>query len=237
MSLLSVSIEQAGYAEKKQCIENIVFTVEPGELIGLIGSNGAGKSTTIKAILGLLEHINGDIMFEAGANYSYIPERPIFYNELTLWEHLDFIAAVEGLDDQVYKKYAEQLLDLYKLTEVAHHFPSTYSKGMQQKAMLILSLIIRPSIYLIDEPFVGLDPDAMKWFLKSIQSERERGAGMIMSTHVLDTAERVCDRFLLVHKGKLAAQGTLAEIQEQCRRPNGSLYDCFHAIAEANIDE
>ena len=237
MNLLNVDIKQAGYEKDRAIIHNIQFEVGAGELIGLIGPNGAGKSTTIKTILGLLENIKGEVAFQPEAKYSYIPERPIFYDELTLWEHLDFIASVEGLNDKKYQDQAKELLEQYKLAEYAHKFPGKYSKGMQQKAMLILSMISNPDVYIIDEPFIGLDPNAMKLFLESIQRERERGAGILMSTHVLDTAEKVCDRFLIIHKGELQAAGTLDEIRTQCHLPNGSLYDCFHLIAEGQEDE
>ncbi|MBM4765181.1 ABC transporter ATP-binding protein [Bacillus sp. B15-48] len=235
MSILNVSIKQAGYETAKPVINDIYFHIEPGELVGLIGPNGAGKSTTIKSILGLIPEMNGRIDFQRNSKYSYVPERPIFYDELTLWEHLDFVAAVEGLEDENYKIEAKRLLELYQLAPHAHKLPNTYSKGMQQKAMLILSLIIQPNLYIIDEPFIGLDPNAMKIFLSSIEIERKRGAGILMSTHVLDTAERICDRFLLINNGVLTAQGTLREIQEQCKLPNGTLYECFHTFSEEFI--
>ena len=237
MSLLDVDIKSAGYERDKSIIHNIHFWVEKGELIGLIGPNGAGKSTTIKTILGLLEYKDGTISYDREDNYSYIPERPIFYDELTLWEHLDFIAAVEGLNETEYMDKARNLLEQYKLSDHAHEFPTKYSKGMQQKAMLILAMITNPSIYIIDEPFIGLDPNAMKLFLESIERERERGAGILMSTHVLDTAEKVCDRLLIINNGHIEAAGTLSEIRDQCHLPEGSLYDCFHKIAEGHIDE
>ncbi len=237
MTLLEVNIKEAGYEREHPIIHNLQFNVQKGELIGLIGPNGAGKSTTIKTILGLLEHKKGDVLFKSNSKYSYIPERPVFYDELTLWEHLDFIAAVEGLEQESYIQQAKELLDKYTLGDHAHEFPGKYSKGMQQKAMLILSMITNPDVYIIDEPFIGLDPNAMKLFLESIQAERKRGAGILMSTHVLDTAEKVCDRFLIIHKGRLHAAGTLNEIREQCNLPNGSLYDCFHLIAEGNANE
>ena len=237
MKLLKVDIQSAGYEKNQSVIENIQFSVEKGELIGLIGPNGAGKSTSIKCILGLIEHMNGRITFENGKRYSYIPERPIFYDRLTLWEHLDFVAAVEELPQQEYQKHANQLLSVYKLTEHAHSYPSTYSKGMQQKAMLILAMITNPFMYVIDEPFIGLDPDAMKLFLESIEKERSRGAGILMSTHVLDTAEKVCDRFIMIHEGRIRATGTLDEIRKQCHLPLGSLYDCYHKIAEGTRNE
>lgn len=236
MTLLKVDIKNAGYDREKTIIQDIAFSLQQGELVGLIGPNGAGKSTTIKSILRLIENMEGEISFYDN-RYSYIPERPIFYDELTLWEHLDFIAAVEELEDKAYKNKAEELLKLYKLLEFGHELPTTYSKGMQQKAMLVLATITSPEIYIIDEPFIGLDPNAMKSFLTSIQEERKRGAGILMSTHVLDTAEKVCDRFLLVNNGKLAASGTLKEIRQQCNLPEGSLFDCFHFIAEELEDE
>jgi ABC-2 type transport system ATP-binding protein len=235
MELLKVNINQAQYEIGSSIIEDIHFSLSSGELIGLIGPNGAGKSTTIKSILGLMKNMKGTIEFPRDSSYSYLPERPIFYDELTLWEHLDFIAAVEGLDQTRYQQQAELLLEQYKLAEVAHTLPATYSKGMQQKAMLILALITNPEIYIIDEPFIGLDPMAMKLFLTSIEEECSKGAGILMSTHVLDTAEKVCDRFLLVNNGRLAAYGTLEEIRRICKLPYGSLFDCFHYIAEEHV--
>ncbi|WP_141433764.1 ABC transporter ATP-binding protein [Bacillus sp. 03113] len=237
MPLLKVDIQKAGYEKKKTIIENIHFDVKKGELIGLIGPNGAGKSTTIKSILGLIENKEGTISFQEGIKYSYIPEKPLFYDELTLWEHLDFIAAVEKLQQNEYKTYAHELLKMYKLYDHANEFPITYSKGMQQKAMLILSFIIQPEVYIIDEPFIGLDPNAMRLFLTTIEKERLRGAGILMSTHVLDTAEKVCDRFILLVKGRIAAFGTLDEIREQCKLSEGSLFDCYHKLAEDHEDE
>lgn len=237
MSLLTVDIKQAGYEKDTPTIKDIQFSLDEGELIGLIGPNGAGKSTTIKTILGLMEHKDGEAKFLHNEKYAYIPERPIFYDELTLREHLDFVAAVEELDQRVYASEVEELLKIYKLNEVVHQLPSTFSKGMQQKAMIIMALITKPSVYIIDEPFIGLDPSAVKLLLRSIEQERKRGAGIIMSTHVLDTAEKVCDRFLLVNNGILAAKGTLEEIRLQCGLVDGSLFDCFHEIAEGQDND
>lgn len=234
MNLLDVSIQWAGYESDKKIIEDIFFSLQRGEIIGLIGPNGAGKSTIIKTILGLMEHKEGDIIFEEGKSYSYIPERPVFYDELTIWEHLDFIGAVEEIPQNDYKQRANELLELYKLKDFAHQFPGSFSKGMQQKAMIIFALITNPSIYIIDEPFVGLDPSAMKLFLSSIEKVKQEGAGILMSTHVLDTAEKVCDRFILVHNGGIAAAGTLEEIRRQSHVLEGSLFDCFHAVTEEN---
>ncbi|MDQ0220299.1 ABC transporter ATP-binding protein [Peribacillus cavernae] len=230
MVLLDVSIKLAGYEAEKSVISDIAFELNPGELIGVIGPNGAGKSTTIKTLLGLIEHWKGKVFFQDGASYTYIPERPIFYDELTLQEHIDFIAAVEEVDSEILQERSSYYLKNFRMDQHIHELPATYSKGMQQKAMLILALITSPDIYIIDEPFIGLDPDAMKLLLTTIEREKERGAGILMSTHVLDTAERVCDRFLLIIGGELKAGGTLEEIRVSSGRPEGTLYDCYHAI-------
>ncbi len=232
MSLLSVDIKWAGYQADKKIIENIKFSLERGEIIGLIGPNGAGKSTIIKTILGITGHYEGKIIFANDKDYSYIPEKPVFYDELTLWEHLHFIGAAEEMPETEYKAKANELLEMYRLKNYAHQFPGSYSKGMQQKAMLIFALMTKPSVYIIDEPFVGLDPSAMKLFLSSIEKVKREGAGILMSTHVLDTAEKVCDRFLLRHEGHIAAAGTLEEIRQQSQLSNGSLFDCFHVLTE-----
>lgn len=231
-NLANVAIVNAGYEEGSKVVENISFSINRGEIVGLIGPNGAGKSTTIKCILGLLENSNGEIDFVNNYTYAYIPERPIFYDELTLWEHLDLAAGVMSIDDRQFKRRAEELVKLFNMENVIHKLPSTFSKGMQQKVMLITAFLIKPDIYIIDEPFVGLDPMAMQDFLKLVDSEKKRGAGILMSTHVLDTAEKVCDRFLLVSNGRLKAEGDLSEIQRQAFLPNGALFDCFYKILQ-----
>ncbi|WP_374722800.1 ABC transporter ATP-binding protein [Peribacillus tepidiphilus] len=236
MKLIEVEIDSAWYEDKK-VLSQITFQINHGELVGVIGPNGAGKSTTIKTILGLMNNWKGTITFSNPASYSYVPERPIFYDELTLQEHIDFIGAVEGIEESELKKRADYLLQKYKMEAHVHELPATYSKGMQQKAMLILALLTQPHLFIIDEPFIGLDPDAMKILLATIDAERKRGAGILMSTHVLDTAEKICDRFLLIVKGRLVAQGTMEGIRKQAGLAYGSLYDCYHTIAEDKVYE
>lgn len=231
MDLLKVSIEQAGYEDRKQVIQNVRFTLRQGEWIGLIGANGAGKSTTIKAILGLLKEFRGGIDFcGMNRNYAYIPEHPILYDDLTLWEHLELAAAVWEMDREQYLQNALSLLKQFQMEHVRDHLPGSFSKGMQQKTMLILGFLMQPDIYVVDEPFIGLDPRAMKQFIETIELERIRGAGILMSTHVLDTAERYCDSFLLMSEGSLVASGTLDEIRQRCQLPDGSLFDCFNSF-------
>lgn len=231
MKLLDVNVDEAGYSEENKIIYDIKFSVGHGELVGLIGPNGAGKSTTIKSIIGLLPYVKGYASIKDGSgSYSYIPEQPILYEGLTLWEHIEIaLSSYEYYSTEKIKR-SEELLSQFRLEKLMHSYPSSFSKGMQQKVMLILSFLLEPDVYIVDEPFIGLDPIAIKDLLDLIQMERARGAGILMSTHVLDTAERICNRFILLNNGQIAASGTLIQIQELCKLPNGTLYGCFHKM-------
>lgn len=236
MHVLHVEIKQAGYPGKKNAISNISLSLKKGELAGLIGPNGAGKSTTIKAIVGLLSEMTGKVQFIGPQrSFAYIPEQPVFYEELTLWEHLEFVAAAYEIKRSIFLEKAENLLKIFRLQEVKHHFPATFSKGMQQKVMIIIGLLIEPDVYIIDEPFVGLDPRATMEFLRFLNEERMRGAGILISTHQLDMAERICDSIFLMADGQLIAQGNPDEIREKCQLPGATLFDCFNAILENQI--
>ena len=227
MDIVKADIKTGGYESGKSLIHDITFTISSGKILGMIGSNGAGKSTTIKGMLGLLPFMEGRTDIEKGVSYSYIPERPVYYDDLTLWEHIDFVGSVENIPHAVYKQRAEHLLVKYRLIEHAHQFPSTFSKGMQQKGMIVLALLTEPELLIIDEPFIGLDPNATKWMLQSLEEERARGAGVLMCTHVLDTAQRICDEFVVINEGTVLASGTLEEVLRECGAEGGSLYDCI----------
>ncbi|WP_276509714.1 ABC transporter ATP-binding protein [Paenibacillus anseongense] len=231
LAVLEVHIDQAGYDEVPDTIKNIHFEVRQGELVGLLGPNGAGKSTTMKSILGLLKDFKGKISFMGERkSYAYIPEHPILYDELTLWEHMEFAASVYELDRTVFLERADDLLHRFRLLDEKHQLPGKFSKGMQQKIMLILGFLNKPDVYIVDEPFIGLDPKAIKDFIGMLDEERKRGAGILMSTHVLDTAERICTSFVLLSGGRLVANGSLKDIQEQCGMPDAPLFDCFHSL-------
>ncbi|WP_410770857.1 ABC transporter ATP-binding protein [Fontibacillus sp. BL9] len=229
--LLQVEIQEAGYEAGKPKIEHVSLEVRSGKLTGLIGPNGAGKSTTLKAILGLLPETKGDIRFAGSSDkYAYVPEHPVFYDTLTLWEHLSLAAAVYGMDERDFERESGLLLEKFRMTEVRNHLPGGFSKGMRQKMMLMIGFLLRPDVYIVDEPFIGLDPRATKDFLGLLEEERRRGAGVLMCTHVLDTAERICDDFILMSGGKVAASGTLEEIRYAAGLPEASLFDCFDVL-------
>ncbi|WP_025333071.1 ABC transporter ATP-binding protein [Paenibacillus sabinae] len=231
--VLDVAIAEAGYEEGDIRIADISFTVRRGQLLGLIGPNGAGKSTTIKTLLGLLKHAKAKVEIGGldGGSCAYVPEQPVFYEDLTLWEHLDLSAAAYGLEYGQFKEAAERLLRQFGMEHVRDDLPAGFSKGMKQKMMLMLGFLAQPDLYIVDEPFIGLDPRATKDFLKLLETERRRGAGVLMSTHVLDTAEKICDSFVLVSAGKVAASGTLEHIRAAAGLPEASLFDCFDALA------
>jgi len=233
LEVLKVDIHHAGYSGRQDAVQDIHFTLNSGKLVGLIGPNGAGKSTTIKAIINLLPELAGNILFmHENKTCAYIPEQPVLYDELTLWEHLELSAAAYEMDREYFIKRSEELLFLFHLTDVKHHFPGSFSKGMQQKLMVIIGLLIQPDVYIIDEPFVGLDPRATMQFINLLEEEKTRGAGILISTHQLDIAERICDDIILIANGKLVTQGNLEQIREQCRLPKASLFDCFNSILE-----
>lgn len=232
--VLHCNIAEAGYSKKEAVLRNIEFSIQPGELVGLIGPNGAGKSTTIKSLLGVVDYVEGEVTVE---NYAYIPERPFFYPGLTLMEHFHFLLSTLDTDESKFMKRMGALLKEFNLEKVLHHYPESYSKGMQQKAMIMLAFLKEADLHIIDEPFMGLDPKVIRKLLEMIDREKKRGAGILMSTHVLDTAEKLCDRFLLISSGRLIAQGTMKDIQIQSDLPGGSLFDCFYILTEREADD
>ena len=228
---LSVQIQAAGYEEKQPIIRDVHLRVRSGELIGLIGPNGAGKSTTIKSVLGLLRHVDGTVTFDGPVGrYAYVPEQPVMYEYLTLWEHLRLAASTFGMEEREFAAKAEALLERFRLDHVRHELPVKFSKGMQQKLMLVIGFILEPDLYIVDEPFIGLDPRATKDLLEFLELERRRGAGILMSTHVLDTAEKICDGFVLMNGGSVVAQGTLSDVRQMAGDADASLFECFLAL-------
>ncbi|SDX22603.1 ABC-2 type transport system ATP-binding protein [Marininema mesophilum] len=231
MSILEVEKLSVCYEGKENAVNDLSFSLESGELMGLIGPNGAGKSTTIRAILGLINKTRGEVRVN-GENhrYGYIPEHPVLYKDLTLWEHLELLATTYEIPKETYEKEAGSFLSRFDLSDAKHHLPVGFSKGMKQKVMLMIAFLMKPDLYIVDEPFIGLDPKATKELIKLLNEEKERGAGILMCTHVLDTAEKICDTFLLLDHGQGVAQGDLKSLQEQAGIRGGGLLDCFDQL-------
>lgn len=210
--------------------------------MGLIGLNGAGKSTTIKEIIGLLQPhtgkitINGLSLKEDPQAYrkqiGYIPETPSLYEELTLKEHIEVTAMAYDIPKDVALQRAERLLKTFRLENKLDWFPANFSKGMKQKVMVLCAFLIEPSLYIIDEPFLGLDPLAINALLELMNEMKQTGASILMSTHILATAEKYCDKFILLHNGEIRAQGTLSQLQSQFGAEGASLDELYLALTK-----
>lgn len=222
-------------------LKKVSFDVQPGELVGLIGLNGAGKSTTINHVIGLLKPFSGSIKFDGVSidedpaiykrQIAYVPETPILYDELTLREHLQLTMTAYGLNpDQAWQK-AHQLLKTFRLDNKLDWFPANFSKGMRQKVMIVCAFLTNAKLFVIDEPFYGLDPLAVHDLLELINKVKANGAAVLMSTHVLDTAQRYCDRFVLLANGSVKAHGTLDELQQQSQKQGKSLNEIYLEMA------
>lgn len=236
MSLLSIESLTGGYT-KNPVLKDVSFEVNEKELVGLIGLNGAGKSTTIKHIIGLMEphsgevKINGRSIIEDKEAYrkmfTFVPETPVLYEELTLEEHLRLTAMAYGLDEKTYDTRIEKLLTEFRMEKRLKWFPAHFSKGMKQKVMIMCAFLVQPSLYIVDEPFVGLDPLGIQSLLDLMKKMKDNGAGILMSTHILTTAEKYCDAFVILHEGKVRAKGTLDELRKQFSMPQASLDDLY----------
>lgn len=246
MTILKVSNVSGGYT-RKPVIKDLSFSIEKGELVGLIGLNGAGKSTTIKHIIGTLLPREGEIRLNGvtlqedmeayRGSFSYIPETPVLYEELTLKEHLALTAMAYGIDEKTLEERSGKLLKEFRMEKRLAWFPSHFSKGMRQKVMIMCAFLVNPSLYIIDEPFVGLDPLGIQSLLDQMDAKKREGASILMSTHILSTAERYCDRIILLHEGRVRAQGTMDDLRASFKMPNATLDDLYIAMTKEQAGE
>lgn len=199
--------------------DNLSFTVNDGEIAVLAGPNGAGKSTAIKCIAGLLR-FEGEVEICGFKNKSidakrilgYVPEIPAPFELLTVWEHMEFMARAYNLDD--WKEKAEELIKRMELDDKRNKLGKELSKGMQQKISICCALLIRPKVVLFDEPFVGLDPHAIKELKKMLLEMKNEGISVIISTHMLDSVNELWDKVFIMMKGKIEAERTRKQVEE-----------------------
>jgi len=246
MSVLEVQHVTGGYT-RKPVIKDLSFTIGKGELVGLIGLNGAGKSTTIKHIIGTMLPKEGDIRLNGvtlkedtdkyRTSFSYIPETPVLYDELTLREHLALTAMAYDLDEATLAARSELLLKEFRMEKRLNWFPSHFSKGMRQKVMIMCAFLVNPSLYIIDEPFVGLDPLGIQSLLDQMDEKKKEGASILMSTHILSTAEKHCDRIILLHEGRVRAQGTMTDLRQAFAMPHATLDELYIAMTKERDHE
>ncbi|MET0959943.1 MAG: ABC transporter ATP-binding protein [Psychrobacillus psychrotolerans] len=246
MTVLEVKDVTGGYT-RKPVLHDLNFSIEKGELVGLIGLNGAGKSTTIKHIIGPMNALKGEILLNGKTlkedpaqyrtSFSYIPETPVLYDELTLKEHLQLTAMAYNLDESVFEARKEALLKEFRMEKRLNWFPAHFSKGMRQKVMIMCAFLVNPTLFIIDEPFVGLDPLGIKSLLEQMKSRKDEGASILMSTHILTTAEKYCDRILLLHNGKIRAQGTMDDLRAAFQMPDATLDDLYIEMTKEQQNE
>jgi ABC-2 type transport system ATP-binding protein len=235
----------------KVAVNNVSFTVQAGEVFGFLGPNGAGKTTTIKMIVGLLQPTSGTVKvagfdvqaqpLQAKAASGYVPDTPNLYAKLTSRELLRFIGDLYDMDQQQVSQRTEELLRVLDLGEAADNTIDSYSHGMQQKASLAAALMHDPRVLVLDEPTVGLDPKSARLIKDILRQMADRGAAVFLSTHILEIAERMCDRIGIINKGELVAVGTMNELRSLGKAGEVSLEDIFLGLTggaeEAEIAE
>ena len=219
------------YGEKK-AVDDLSLHIRAGEIYGFIGHNGAGKTTTLKAAVGILEFDRGDIFVDGKSirqeplackkEMAYIPDNPDLYEYMTGIKYLHFIADIYGVDAQTRRERIRKYADLFALTDDLGQAIAAYSHGMKQKLAIIAAWIHQPRLILMDEPFVGLDPKAAH-ILKGMMRELcESGGAIFFSTHVLEVAEKLCDKVAIIKGGKLIRSGTMDAV-----KGDDSLEDVF----------
>ena len=210
------------YGDKK-AVDDLSLHIRPGEIYGFIGHNGAGKTTTIKSCAGILQFEQGEITIDGRSVktdplgckqiLAYIPDNPDLYEFLSGIKYLNFVADIFGVSKQDREARIEKYADLFDLTGDLAQPISAYSHGMKQKLAIISALIHDPKLIIMDEPFVGLDPTAA-YLVKGIMREHcERGGAIFFSTHVLEVAEKLCDKVAIIKQGRLIASGTMDEVK------------------------
>lgn len=210
------------YGEKK-AVDDLSLHIKAGEIYGFIGHNGAGKTTTIKACCTILQYDSGEIYIdgksvrenplECKAEIAYIPDNPDLYDFMTGIQFLNFIADIFGVDSTSRQNRIREYGDMFELTGDLAQPISAYSHGMKQKLAVISALLHEPKLIIMDEPFVGLDPKASHLLKELMRKMCDNGSAIFFSTHVLEVAEKLCDKVAIIKQGKLIKSGTMEEVK------------------------
>jgi ABC-2 type transport system ATP-binding protein len=208
-----------------RAVDDLTLAVPPGEIFGFLGPNGAGKTTTIKMIVGILSPDSGAVVIGGLDNRreplackaitAYVPDAPEIYERLTGIEYLNFIGDVYGVPAGVRAERAGRWQEKFELAAVAADPIQTYSHGMRQKIVLAGALIVEPRVFVLDEPLTGLDPLSAHHLKEAMRGHCDRGGTLFFSTHVMEVAEKFCDRIAIIHRGRLVACGSLDELRRQ----------------------
>ena len=220
--MLNISHLTKTYGEKK-AVDDLSLHIAPGEIYGFIGHNGAGKTTTIKAVVGILQFDEGEITIDGVSvkddpiackkKIAYIPDNPDLYDFMSGIKYLNFVADIFGVSAEDRRERIKKYADMFELTDDLAQPISAYSHGMKQKLAIISAWLHEPKLIIMDEPFVGLDPKA-SFLLKEMMHEVcEKGGAIFFSTHVLEVAEKLCDKVAIIKGGKLIRSGTMEEVK------------------------
>ena len=210
------------YGEKR-AVDNLSLHIEPGEIYGFIGHNGAGKTTTLKAVVGILQFDKGEVFIKGESirknplackqKIAYIPDNPDLYEFMTGIKFLNFIADIFGVPEEKRQERIRKYADLFEMTENLAQPIASYSHGMKQKLAIISAWIHEPKLIIMDEPFVGLDPKAAHILKQMMREICDEGGAIFFSTHVLEVAEKLCDKVAIIRNGQLIQSGTMQEVK------------------------
>lgn len=226
-------------------VDDVSFTIRPGEVLGYLGPNGAGKSTTVKILIGLIEPTHGEILFNGLdvrtdwpgflRSVGYVPEEPHLYPQLSGHEYLQLVGRLRGMKRQTLDPRLDELLRLFSLWEDRHSPLSSYSKGMRQKILISAALLDNPAMLILDEPFSGLDVNTSIMLRALIRALAAEGKMIFYSSHVLDVVERVCSSVLILRKGKAVAYDAVGRLRDLMSQP--SLEGVFTQLTEQEDPE
>ena len=229
------------YNKNKKIINKLNLEINNGEIFGFLGPNGAGKTTTIKMITGILSIDEGDILIdkysiqkeplEAKKRFGYVPDNPDMFLKLKGIEYLNFLGDIYEVNEEERKKIIEELSELFEIKNALNNKIESYSHGMRQKIIIIGSLLHNPNNWIIDEPMTGLDPKASYELKKIMRKRADENKTVFFSTHILDVAEKVCDKIGIINKGELLFVGTIEEMRKELTE-NKSLEELFMEITK-----
>lgn len=207
----------------KKAVDDLSLHIQPGEIYGFIGHNGAGKTTTLKSVVGILQFDEGEITIDGISireqplvckkKFAYIPDNPDLYDFMTGIKYLNFIADVFGVDENTRQERIRKYAELFELTNDLGQPIAAYSHGMKQKLAIIAAWMHDPKLIIMDEPFVGLDPKASHLLKGMMREVCDNGGAIFFSTHVLEVAEKLCDKVAIIKGGKLIRSGTMEEVK------------------------
>ena len=210
------------YGEKR-AVDNLSLHIAPGKIYGFIGHNGAGKTTTLKAVVGILQFDKGEVFIKGESirknplackqKIAYIPDNPDLYEFMTGIKFLNFIADIFGVPEEKRQERIRKYADLFEMTENLAQPIASYSHGMKQKLAIISAWIHEPKLIIMDEPFVGLDPKAAHILKQMMREICDEGGAIFFSTHVLEVAEKLCDKVAIIRNGQLIQSGTMQEVK------------------------